>query len=301
MGVPVFTMLVGLPGSGKSTIAEKISKNTGAIICSSDAIRLELFNDINYQGDNDLVFDTMLSRAISGLKAGKDVVYDATNLYSKNRIDVLYKLGGIKCRKHCLIMATPFTDCCIRNEFRDREVPVDVIISMYKHWQTPYWYEGWDSIEVQYPDNFTPVSIDNWLRDHMNYNQDTPSHTKTLGKHCADTAKQFKTITMFYAGLLHDCGKPFVKDYHDKFGKETKCATYYGHQSCGAYDSLFFNYTRRVNPLDVSIRISLHMLPYFWRNDCENETVQRILNRKLWGNRLYKDVIRLNKADRTAH
>lgn len=41
-----FIMLVGLPGSGKSTYAEKL-KEKGYIIHSSDAIREELTGDIN--------------------------------------------------------------------------------------------------------------------------------------------------------------------------------------------------------------------------------------------------------------
>ena len=52
MSIPIFTMMVGLPGSGKSTYAEKLSKERSAIICSSDKVRedLEKLNrELDYQ------------------------------------------------------------------------------------------------------------------------------------------------------------------------------------------------------------------------------------------------------------
>ena len=49
MNKPTFTMMVGLPGSGKSTYAKELAERTNAKICSSDAIREELTGDISIQ------------------------------------------------------------------------------------------------------------------------------------------------------------------------------------------------------------------------------------------------------------
>lgn len=49
-------MLVGLPASGKSTYAKKLSKKENAIILSSDELRKELFGNINNQNHNAEVF-----------------------------------------------------------------------------------------------------------------------------------------------------------------------------------------------------------------------------------------------------
>lgn len=49
-------MMIGLPGSGKSTIAKEISKSEDAVIVSSDEIRKEL-GDINDQSQNNKVFE----------------------------------------------------------------------------------------------------------------------------------------------------------------------------------------------------------------------------------------------------
>ena len=43
---PTFIMMVGLPYSGKSYYAEKLSKEYGAVIHSSDAIRAEILGDV---------------------------------------------------------------------------------------------------------------------------------------------------------------------------------------------------------------------------------------------------------------
>ena len=84
-------MLVGLPGSGKSTWAEKQNMD----IFSSDAIREELYGDASIQGDNNLIFDLLHSRIIENLKSGKDSIFDATNLSSKKRRHFMRKLANL--------------------------------------------------------------------------------------------------------------------------------------------------------------------------------------------------------------
>ena len=55
-----FIMLIGLPGSGKSYIAEKTkAKMKSVLVVSSDEIRKELFGDENDQQNPEKVFETM--------------------------------------------------------------------------------------------------------------------------------------------------------------------------------------------------------------------------------------------------
>lgn len=54
-------MMIGLPASGKSTIAKEIAKSEDAIIVSSDEIRKE-FGDINDQSKNTKVFEEVEKR-----------------------------------------------------------------------------------------------------------------------------------------------------------------------------------------------------------------------------------------------
>ena len=304
MSKPTFTMMVGLVGSGKSTYAKQLSEETNAIVCSSDAIREELCGDENSQDNNDEVFKILHSRIKDNLKNGKNVIYDATNINSKRRRAFLSEIKNIPCVKKCVIMATPFEMCCIQNESRDRVVPYEVIERMYKNWNTPYWFEGWNEIEIKTREKYYEILdiIPSWVLNHMNYNQDNPHHSMTLGKHCEAVGKNLiGNKLLCYAGLLHDCGKPFTKSFVNSKGEETDIAHYYQHHCVGAYDSLFFAYPDGVDRLDVSVLINLHMMPYFWEKDKEHGEKTRQKYQKLWGDKLYSNVIKLHEADKKAH
>lgn len=113
--MPMFYMMVGLPGSGKSFTAESIPN---AVVHSSDAIRAEVLGDENDQTQQDLVFQTLHKRVLQDLADGKDVVYDATNINYKRRIGFLDRVRAL--HKHdlrtvCLFMATPYEVCLERN------------------------------------------------------------------------------------------------------------------------------------------------------------------------------------------
>ena len=58
---PIFTMLVGIPGSGKSTWAENNKDIVNEVIQSSDELRKEL-GDINDQSKNEEVFNILHKR-----------------------------------------------------------------------------------------------------------------------------------------------------------------------------------------------------------------------------------------------
>ncbi len=84
----IFFMMVGLPYSGKSVYAEGLREKFGAEIHSSDAIRAEILGNVQDQTNNQIVFDTLHKRVISDLSAGKNVIYDATNINYKRPIDL---------------------------------------------------------------------------------------------------------------------------------------------------------------------------------------------------------------------
>ena len=82
MKKPNFYMLVGISGSGKSS--HKFEEEVVKI--SSDALRAELYGDENDQTHNAEIFNELHKRVIKHLKAGDNVVYDATNLSRRRRI-----------------------------------------------------------------------------------------------------------------------------------------------------------------------------------------------------------------------
>ena len=307
--IPKFIMLCGLPASGKSTKAKIFAEEHNAIIFSSDALREEMFGDINHQDNNQELFIELHRRIKDCLKNGKSAIYDACNISYKRRMAFLAELTNIPCKKICILMATPYEECLKRNSGRERNVPEYVIERMYMNFNIPYWYEGWDHIEIEYSEGSQSSYglVSQWLDEMMNYNQENSHHQLSLGGHMRSAVKYIQNnsattnnkhdLTLRGATMLHDCGKPFCKTFINSRGEITSEAHYYSHQYCGAYNSLFFSYLNEfVDHLDIAIIIMWHMQPYFNK---EEKTKNKY--RKLWGEELYQDIMKLHEADKAAH
>ena len=78
-----FIVMVGFPGSGKSTYASKLAASENAVVFSSDALRKELYGSEAVQDRNEEVFNALMKRMIEALKAGESVIFDAMNISSK--------------------------------------------------------------------------------------------------------------------------------------------------------------------------------------------------------------------------
>jgi predicted kinase len=294
-----FIMMVGLVGSGKSTEAQRLAEKYDANIHSSDAIREELSGDINNQDINDLVFRTLHKRIKEDLRNGKNCIYDATNISYKRRMAFLRELASIPCEKICVLMATPYEKCLKNNANRDRVVPEYVIEKMYRNFDVPWVYEGWDDIIVMYNDTNYRLP-NNFYLANKHFNQNNTHHTLTLGEHCAEVCAALNNTSeeLKVAGLLHDCGKPFCKTFMNTRGEVTEQAHYYNHEHSGSYDSLFYR-ENKADPLYIAVLIRWHMQPYFWEKD--NNEKQHDKYRKLWGEELYSDIMKLHEADKNAH
>ena len=305
MSITRFIMMCGLVGSGKSTVAEELAVKYDATIFSSDALREELYNDVNDQKHNQELFVELHKRVKECLKNGKNAILDSTNINYKKRMTFLTELKSIPCEKICVLVATPYAECLKRNAARDRKVPEYVIERMYRQFDVPHVYEGWNAIRVVWPNNMRKSFLD-WLDSAANYNQDNPHHSLTLGGHCAKTIDYLydtfggldhRSRALRLAGALHDMGKCFSKTFTNSKGEPTDVAHYYNHEHCGSYDSLF--YGKEGQALDVAILIRWHMMPYVWEKD-NNEKLHSKY-RRLWGEQLYEDIMQLHEADKNSH
>ena len=300
-----FYMLSGLPGSGKSTYAEKLKEN-GVIIHSSDAIIKEL-GDVNDQSKNEEVFRILHKRIKDDLKRGKNVAYDATSLNRRRRISFLRELQNISCKKICVLVATPFEECLKQNNKRDRKVPEEVILRMYKSFNVPCKQEGWNEIIVHYPNEEWKEyyrCVANHVNELRSFEQENHPHTLTLGDHMKKAGNYIlaqnigEWSDVVYAAYTHDIGKVDTKEFKNGKGEPTEEAHYFNHHCLGSYKCLFFGYPSGVNKMYISLLIELHMKPYLEWKQSEKAKEK---DRKLFGDRVIADVEFLHEADVWAH
>lgn len=72
-------VVCGLPGVGKTTVAETISERVDGTLLRTDVVRKELLSDPDYtEAESRLVYDELFDRARAGLERGRSVVLDGT-------------------------------------------------------------------------------------------------------------------------------------------------------------------------------------------------------------------------------
>lgn len=136
---PRLWIVSGIPGSGKSTwISTFITTAPSPIvIVSTDDLRAELLGNATEQGANHKIFKIAHSRVRSALRAGKSVVFDATNLLKAHRSPV-WRIGrACGARSIAVVLATPLSEALRRNQARSRQVPEAVIARFFLQWQRP--------------------------------------------------------------------------------------------------------------------------------------------------------------------
>src|SRR5215472_4229643 len=110
-------VLVGLPGSGKSTYLERI----GGQGLSSDAIRKLLADDETDQTIHPVVFRTLRFLLWRRLGIGRPVTYiDATNLTIAERRPYLRIGRASNCEVDAIFFDVPLEVCRTRNAARRR-------------------------------------------------------------------------------------------------------------------------------------------------------------------------------------
>lgn len=142
-------IVVGVPGSGKSTISNEIASiNSNVKIVSSDKMREELFGSEADQSNPKLVFAKLDERTAAYLEAGYSVIYDATNIHSKGRKSTLEKFKGKYSTAVAIYINIDIETAKQRNSQRTRVVPDEVIDRMYSNMREPSKEEGFDYVYI---------------------------------------------------------------------------------------------------------------------------------------------------------
>ena len=140
-------ILIGPPGSGKTTFKNKIlSAHPDLVYISPDEVRGEVNGDENDQSNSSKVFAIVYQRLIQSLSEGKNVIYDATNCRSNYRRKIISVVKDYANSIYGIIFDTPLAVCLARNNDRDRVVPEHVIEQMYLSLRRypPNTFEGFD-------------------------------------------------------------------------------------------------------------------------------------------------------------
>lgn len=285
-------VLIGIPGSGKSSYAQTIAKvysqesEENYVVCSSDAVRARLYGDESIQGNPNTVFTHLHNEVRENLENGVNVLYDATNVSRKSRKNII-KLGksipNTKIEAH--VVWAPIETCIKRDAERDRHVGKEVIDKMLRRWETPWYDEGFDSLRF-IPTWDMSFSHKEYADKHwadMNILHDNPHHSLGVQEHCKEASK--RAYWYAYSPIIraaahwHDVGKPHTKFYKkDSEGNVIPHAHYYNHDNVGGYISLgirdYYNLRDLIlddnTVLQFSWLISNHMQPFYNSNYYKN-------------------------------
>jgi predicted kinase len=134
-------VMVGLPGSGKSTYISQQFNNS----------------DVYYIVDGDTLKTSVnVCKSISAnIKTGKTLVVDATNYSLERRADIIRVAQQYNAQVECIYISTPKGECILRAKNRKalggKDVPPSAIGRLANQIVIPKMEEGFSSITVVKP------------------------------------------------------------------------------------------------------------------------------------------------------
>jgi len=141
-------IIVGIPGSGKSTWVQKNITDTSKVaVINMDTIREEVTGDPTDQTQNALVVSLARQKFMTAVSHGVPTIYwDNTTTQRKYRKEMIQtgKKGGYEVI--AVHFNIPFDICESRNNSRARIVPREILVRMQSQLQPPDMGEGWDNI-----------------------------------------------------------------------------------------------------------------------------------------------------------
>ena len=316
-----FYLMVGLAGSGKSTIAKEIEyairmsspkydeygRADKVVLISSDDIREEILGDVNDQTQNDKVFSHIHKLIKQAVREYNHIIVDATNLTIKNRRALLNCLDDKKdYHKIAYIVNTPIEKCKENNSKRDRKVPEYVIDNQAKKFEIPFANEGFNSIFLHRFPAYNcgalkeEVLLNNITSLMDGFNQKNHHHAYDLGTHCRKLYEELSKRTddkiLLCSALVHDIGKLYTGAPKEDGSGEY---SYKQHNNFGAYYLITNLEKIESNRLDEILEllfyVNYHMHPFF---------VQSGKSEKKWkdifGEEKYNKLFLFNECDKIA-
>lgn len=145
---PSGIFMYGYPAAGKTTFCKKfIKENPEVVYISADAIREEKYGSQDTYGNPIEMYGWILDKMKETLDAGKDFIYDGTNLYKEYRTDFLDALSERNWNKFCLRINTTKDKCIANHAKRGRNITQEELNHYFDINEPPTMEEGWDEIE----------------------------------------------------------------------------------------------------------------------------------------------------------
>ncbi len=307
-----FKMFCGLSGAGKSSYIQDFVHKLRAEcynveVLSSDALRKEVYGDVNDQTHNKEVFDIIHTKirqwATREYNKRDILIVDATNLTRKNRMAMLNIVKQSKDVSdiHCsvVVIATPVEKCIANDAMRERTVGRDVILKQLCKFSVPQRFEGWDEIDFVRDQGVDFKHSYDIMERMIGVDQNNPHHKYTLFEHCMKARYIAEAITrcreVAVAAQYHDIGKLFTKTTD-----ENGVSHYYNHANVSAYymmvnsDLLKETSAYYIDVMRVLFLIENHMIIRDIDKHCSKKY------RKIWGDTLYDEVLYFSKIDEEA-
>jgi predicted kinase len=116
----MLTIICGLPGTGKTTLAKKIADETKSFLLNTDIIRKKLIYDPKYnEEEKSLIYNLLFDMAEKFLSTGKNVILDGT-FYKKELRDRAKEIAK-KTKNEFRIIEIMCEERIIRKVMRERK------------------------------------------------------------------------------------------------------------------------------------------------------------------------------------
>jgi tRNA uridine 5-carbamoylmethylation protein Kti12 len=160
MSEPICTVMVGLPGLGKSTLIKGMWKDTDTFIYSTDGYIEQQAQALNKTYDD--VFKDYIDKATFrmnalldiAIKDGVDIIWDQTNLGAGKRHKIIDQMSKAGYQVRCVCIVPPEAGhISDQKDWKHRlanrpgkTIPDEVVSNMYRSFTMPTVEEGFDMI-----------------------------------------------------------------------------------------------------------------------------------------------------------